>query len=323
VNPLRSNYTKIVAVSTPLDMKYSLLSALLFLTAQNVTAQDSPSSSADSLRQAGDFPAAVSAYRTLLASTNDPGDVAYSLATTFALSGQYSDSAFVYLERAMETHARVDILYDADLYFLIDDPRWASLEERLLNQLSVDVGDGFDREYARALLAARINEWGYRWHIMFAFRTLGPESPILTALAHAMQSNHEENEARVLHLVDQKGWPRLSAVGEKAAFAASNVLTHADTATRLKYLPLVEAACQAGESEWSEYAPILDRTELELGRPQVYGTQMEKNQATGLFEPQPMIDPDRVDQRRAEKGMEPLSAQLERFNSAMKRDFGG
>lgn len=69
--------------------------------------------------------------------------------------------------------------------------------------------------------------------------------------------------------------------------------------------------------------PKVDRhSELELGNPQVFGTQMEINEESGLYEARPMIHPDRVDERRAEKGMEPLEAQLGRFNESMQRDFG-
>lgn len=49
---------------------------------------------------------------------------------------------------------------------------------------------------------------------------------------------------------------------------------------------------------------------------------MEMNEATGRYEPRPMADPERVDERRAAKGIEPLEVQLRRFNEHMQRDFG-
>ncbi len=100
------------------------------------------------------------------------------------------------------------------------------------------------------------------------------------------------------------------------------MINHADLATRQQYLPLLEAVCEKGEGDWSRYAHILDRTELELGNPQVYGTQMEMNEERQRYEPRPILNPDQVDARRAEKGMEPLEAQLQRFNESMQRDFG-
>lgn len=279
---------------------------------------------ADSLRAAGAFHLAVERYSEALALSQDStaNQLQYSIASTYALSGQAPDSAFAFLEKS-EGGEGIAVLYDPDFFFLTKDPRWLTLESEKLDQLGKQMGPDFDRSYARDLLRSRMNEWGYRWHIMYGFRTYGPDAPVLTALAHAMQENHAENEALILGLLDEKGWPANSIVGEAAAYAAGNIVNHGDLATRQRYLPMIEAACEAGEADWNDYAQILDRTELELGRPQIYGTQMEQNPQTGLFEPRPMLAPSEVDARRAAKGMEPLQDQLDRFNAAMKRDFGG
>ena len=53
-----------------------------------------------------------------------------------------------------------------------------------------------------------------------------------------------------------------------------------------------------------------------------YQRQMEMNEELGRYVPQTLLDLENVDKRRTEIGMEPISAQLERFNEAMKRDFG-
>lgn len=297
---------------------------LLLFAGTSAHAQDSVAPIADSLRAAGDFKAAIAAYKDALARVDSGAHhVAYSLAATYALEGQQADSAFHYLDRSLSQSSSVRPLYDPDFHFLTRDERWTGVQDRGLDHLAEEVGPGFDRFYAQELLSARLREWAYRWHIMFAFRTLGPESPILTALADAMQANHARNETTIFRLLDERGWPLLSRVGPEAAYAAGNLVNHAALDVRQRYLPVLEAACRDGEADWSEWAHILDRTELELGRPQVYGTQMEQNPASGLFEPRPMVDPERVDERRAEKGMEPLQDQLDRFNLAMKRDFGG
>lgn len=167
-----------------------------------------------------------------------------------------------------------------------------------------------------------MREWAFRDHIMLAHRTLGSNSPIVTTLSKVMGEHHNVNEADLLPLLEEKGWPEFSAVGEDATYAAGNVINHSGLATRQKYLPLLKAACESGEADWSRYAHILERTELELGNPQVYGTQMELNDETGRYEPRPMVAPEHVDERRTEKGLEPIEEQLRRFNESMQRDFG-
>lgn len=310
--------------------------ALVLLVAlalpSSAAAQDAVRARGDSLRLAGDLAGAVDAYREVLKRTGGDrdaaygdatyGDATYALASTYALQPQHLDSAFYYLDLALAREETMKPLFDADLYFLTDDERWAQVETNQLDKLATQVTGSFDREYARALLRMRMSEWAFRYHIMLAHRQLGPESPILSALAKAMGEHHDANEAHLERLIEEKGWPELSAVGEAAAYAAGNVVNHADLETRQRYLPMLKAACERGEADWSRYAHILDRTELELGNPQVYGTQMEFNEETERYEPRPMVDPDRVDERRTEKGMEPIEEQLRRFNESMQRDFG-
>lgn len=276
----------------------------------------------DSLRMAGDLAGAVEAYHKALKQSPRDGETAYAVASTFALHGGFPDSAFHYLKLALEVDDSLQPLWDADLYYLTDDPRWEDIEEIRLDRLAEQIGRGFNRDYARRLYRLRMNEWGYRYQVMLAYRTLGPESPIPTAISHAMGQHHKENMIALEALIEQYGWPELSAVGEEAAYAAGNVLNHHDLATRQRYLPMLKDACERGEADWSRYAHIFDRTELELGNPQVFGTQMEMNEETGRYEPRPMIDPADVNKRRAAKGMEPIEAQLQRFNESMERDFG-
>lgn len=293
-----------------------LVPLLCLLPMRSAAAQDAAVLRGDSLRQAGDLTGAVAAYRN----ASGPG-VAYKLAATFALLPLYADSAFAYLDRALARDTTMRPLWDADLYFLSRDDRWRRVEDRLLDRLQGQVAGPFDREYARALLQIRMNEWAYRYHIMLSFRRLGQWSPITNAWTVVMAEHHAANLERLERLLAEKGWPTFSAVGEEAAYAAGNVVNHADLATRERYLPLLEAACARGEADWERYAAIFDRTELERGRPQVYGTQMERDE-TGRYVPQRLLDPEHVNERRAEKGMEPIEAQLRRFNEHMARDFG-
>ncbi|GAB5520388.1 MAG: hypothetical protein RhofKO_26390 [Rhodothermales bacterium] len=295
---------------------------LLLLAAHPALGQDQYRAQGDSLRLAGNLSGAISAYYQSMAQAAPPEDLFYAIASTYALAPQYADSAFRYLHMALQEEDSMKPLWDADFYFLVGDDRWTEVERIQLDKLAIQVSGAFDRVYARRLLQMRMREWGFRYQIMLGYRTLPPNSPILSALAAAMQEHHVTNQTQLQHLLDQKGWPMLSTVGREAAYAAGNVLNHADLATRQYYLPLLESACENGEADWSRYAHILDRTELELGRPQVYGTQMVLNEETQRYELQQMIDATTVDVRRAKKGMEPIAEQLERFNASMQRDFG-
>lgn len=294
---------------------------MLVVNLSPAVAQDLLQARGDSLKLAGDLIGARDVYLRLFEAGAADGSHAYALASTFALHGQFPDSAFHYLDIALQHEDTMGPLYDPDLYFLTSDARWEAVENRLLDRLAGQVEGAFDRTYARHLLQMRMHEWAFRYHIMLAFRELGPASPVLTALSKAMGEHHDANLERLQGLLEEKGWPALSAVGEAAAYAAGNIINHSDLATRQKYLPMLKATCEKGEGDWSRYAHILDRTELELGHPQVYGTQMALNEDTGNYEAQPMIEPGKVNERRAARGLELIEVQLKRFNAAMKRDF--
>ena len=304
-------------------LKNILCALIVMLSCGNsLFAQEATRATADSLRFAGEIDSAVNAYRDVLRHHPDDGQTLYALASTYALQPHRLDSAFYYLTRALASDSSMRPLWDADLFFMQDDPRWAQIETTQLDKLALQVGGDFDREYARQLFRIRMKEHAYRYHIMLSMRRLGQQSPVVTALAKAMSEHHDDNMIRLEQLIHEKGWPALSRVGEAAAYTAGNVINHADLETRKHYLPMLKAVCEKGEGDWSRYAHILDRVELEQGNKQVYGTQMEFNEQTRRFEPQPIIDPDNVHQRRAEIGLEPLEEQLRRFNKTVLRDFG-
>ncbi|GAB5533859.1 MAG: hypothetical protein Rubg2KO_01080 [Rubricoccaceae bacterium] len=292
---------------------------VVLLLAPPALAQSAAQARGDSLKLAGNLVGAVQAYTAAL----DQGEeVAFELASTYALHPQFADSAFHYLTLALDTEDSMRPLWHSDFALLANDDRWTQIEATQLDKLEAQVAGPFNREYARQLLRMRVHEWAYRYPIMLAFRQLGPNSPIVTALSTAMSANHDDNLLALAPLIEEHGWPELSAVGEEAAYAAGNVINHSDLATRQRYLPLLKAVCERGEGDWSRYAHIYDRTELEKGNPQLYGTQMQQNPETGRYEPQPLVDPETVDERRAALLMEPLADQLQRFNENMARDFG-
>lgn len=313
-------------------MRFLTLLSILLISSFTANAQSRADAellwaTGDSLRMAGDLPAAAQTLHQAFEATpteergGDDG-IGYALASTLALMGGQNDNAFMILNGILPSLTSMKVLHDPDMYFLVEDERWGAVEAVMLDTLGEELGSDFNREQAAQLLAMRRNEWVGRYHIMLLFRQTGGQSPALTMLSHGMGERHKQNEADLIAMLDDSGWPRVSVVGEAAAYAATNVLTHMGLQARQTYLPMLAAACEAGEADWGEYAPSLDRTELELGRPQVYGTQMEMDEALGRYVPREMVDPANVDERRAAIGMEPIADQLERFNAAMARDFG-
>ena len=117
------------------------------------------------------------------------------------------------------------------------------------------------------------------------------------------------NAAWARRVVAERGWPKKSDVGTRAAVEFFVLVQHADLPTQQAMLPLMEAAVAEGEADGSELAYLTDRVRTLEGRPQVYGTQYRM--VAGEPVPFPIENEADVDTRRAAVGLEPLEAYLD------------
>ncbi len=133
-------------------------------------------------------------------------------------------------------------------------------------------------------------------------------------LSQAVQQADEENTKRLAEIVERYGWPRIALVGKEGANAAWLLVQHADR-NRPFQRQCLDLMTQLPKDEVSQrdLAYLTDRVLLAEGKKQVYGTQM--NSAEGKWTPQPLEDPDNVDQRRAERGLEPLAEYIKQMES--------
>lgn len=122
--------------------------------------------------------------------------------------------------------------------------------------------------------------------------------------------NDEERTARLVEIMDEHGWPGVDLVGDDGATAAWVIAQHSDLDVDVqeRALELMREAVAAGQADATELAYLEDRVALNTGNPQIYGTQI--GCVDGRAEPAEMVDPESVDHRRAEAGLEPLADYL-------------
>ncbi|MFD7300537.1 DUF6624 domain-containing protein [Streptomyces pharetrae] len=120
---------------------------------------------------------------------------------------------------------------------------------------------------------------------------------------------------RLDEIMDEVGWPTAELVGEEAARAAWLVAQHADRQldVQRRALRLLEAAVAEGRAGARELAFLKDRTLVNEGREQIYGTQIAGVREDGSPVPWPCAEPERVDELRAGVGIEPFDAYVARF----------
>ncbi|MFH8680943.1 DUF6624 domain-containing protein [Streptomyces lydicus] len=122
---------------------------------------------------------------------------------------------------------------------------------------------------------------------------------------------------RLGEIMDEYGWPTEELVGEEAARAAWLIAQHADRQIEIqrRALKLMQQAVSAGSASPRELAFLRDRTLVNEGRKQIYGTQIA-DVKDGAPVPWPCEEPERVDELRAEVGIEPFDEYIAKFAMA-------
>ena len=125
-----------------------------------------------------------------------------------------------------------------------------------------------------------------------------------------------QNLATVISLIEKCGMPTLEEVDEIQMTAVWLVFQHGDNESRKKYLPTLEQAAKNGDLKATQIAMMKDRTLMEDGRSQVYGTQVTKKEGEWIL--YDLKNPETVNKRRAEMGFEPLQDYLKRWDIEFK-----
>ncbi|MEV7119619.1 DUF6624 domain-containing protein [Kitasatospora griseola] len=122
---------------------------------------------------------------------------------------------------------------------------------------------------------------------------------------------------RLSEIMDVHGWPTAELVGEDAARAAWLIAQHADRQldVQRRALGLMEQAVADGTASPRDLAFLRDRTLVNEGREQVYGTQIA-GMKDGSPIPWPCEESERMDERRAEAGIPPFAEYIAQFSTA-------
>jgi len=292
-------------------MKY--LSTVLLVVLFSISSFAQPSKG-DQLRQEGKLKAAIEAYKSDFNKTPDNWRNIYNLACVYALTFQ-KDSAYHYLTIALKEDTSLWALADSDLFGLVEDTRWSAIEEGQIKRFQKEKGALKQPEYTKKLLRLIIKDQALDYYIDQAkryFMKNGNAPQWYYPLGAYKQQIGKDNYAAMQELIKQYGWPKYSTVGKLAADAPLLVINHHESElVRKMYLPQIKQSCLEKEGSCMEYAKIQDRILVNENKPQIYGMQFRYNAERNL-EPFPIKDPNYVDQRRAEIGLEPLKDYLKR-----------
>jgi hypothetical protein len=115
------------------------------------------------------------------------------------------------------------------------------------------------------------------------------------------------NTQWLAEVLSARGWPGRTLVGEEGAGAAWLLAQHADRhpVRQRAFVHALRNAAGQGQASRAHLAYLEDRVRVNAGQPQLYGTQFTVTD--GELGPSPIEDLARLDERRAEAGLEPFA----------------
>jgi hypothetical protein len=134
-------------------------------------------------------------------------------------------------------------------------------------------------------------------------------------ITNVLQTNKTDslNLIEVEKILAERGWLGADVIGEQGNKTLFLVIQHSDLETQLKYLPMMREAVQLGNARKIDFALFEDRTAMRQGKRQIYGSQISKNYDTGEVYVCPLIEPEKVNERRAEVGLGAIEEYVKNF----------
>jgi len=121
-------------------------------------------------------------------------------------------------------------------------------------------------------------------------------------LVHKMNKQDSINMTIVGNIIDRFGWLSEVQTSGEANGALFLVIQHAPLEAQLKYLPVMKKAVEEKKAKASEYALLVDRTNMFQGKLQVYGSQFNYD-AKGGIHIFPILDEPNLNSRRKSVGL--------------------
>jgi hypothetical protein len=308
-------------------MKATLLVLLLFIMASHSWGQGTQMPAeynrliheADSLRFVKDYKNASITYSAAFRAYGWKGlaDHRYRAARAWAMAGN-ADSAFFNLERiATRTgyYNYREITMEADFNALHNDARWLPLltlikQNRLkeAGHTNVELEDELDS----------LKQEDQRWR---NYMTQHNNKQVVDTISNAAISKYmiradSLNLKEVRRIFKEYGFPGFDLVGQDGSHDFWLLVQHQDRhpAFQDSVLTAMKVQVDNNKAYGSDYAYLTDRVKVNTGQLQVYGTQMHLNADSTSFEPKPVIDPDKLNERRKSMGLSTIEEYIESMN---------
>lgn len=258
------------------------------------------------LHEEKDFLKSAQIYSKALEGMNEKGLTSdrFNAACSWA-SAKKPDSAFIQLFIIAQKGNFKDLMItstNADLKSLHMDKRWHKV-------LDIVAANNYKSEsnidFALVAKLDTLNEeyLDSRTQIATLESEFGAESKEVKKYVKLFNAKEASNLITITKILDKNGWPSDEIVGDQGNYNLYLLLERADLKVQQKYLPMMRVAASKGNVRPGYLAFFEDRVAMKKNGKQVYGSQVEFNDEMQKYYVLPLTDPDNVDKRRAELGL--------------------
>ncbi|HZH70497.1 MAG TPA: DUF6624 domain-containing protein [Flavobacteriaceae bacterium] len=230
----------------------------------------------------------------------------YNAACSYALANDIENSfyhLFYLAENSKIKYKNLShISTDTDLDTLHSDDRWSELI-KIVEANKQEYEKDFDKPLVAKLDTIYQLDQNYRRQISDIEEKYGRESEEMEAHWKLIQKTDSINLVKIKKILDERGWLGPKVIGNQGNSTLFLVIQHADLETQQKYLPMMREAVKLGNASASSLALLEDRVALRQGKRQIYGSQIGRDPETGEYYVSPLIEPEKVNERRAEVGL--------------------
>tara|TARA_B100000809_G_C15114798_1_gene522019 strand:- start:1492 stop:2475 length:984 start_codon:yes stop_codon:yes gene_type:complete len=253
-----------------------------------------------------DYLKSAKKYSDAFASKGNKGQTSdrYDAACSWALAGEI-DSAFVQLFKIATKGNYTNynhITIDSDLTILHSQKKWSEVIG-IINKNKEKAEINLDKPLVVILDTIFQEDQKYRMQINIIDKKYGWESNEMKALWKIINEKDSINLIAIQKILDERGWLGADSIGEQGNSTLFLVIQHSDIKIQEKYLPLMRDAVKKGNAKSKSLALLEDRVALRQGKSQIYGSQIGKDNETGIYEVQPLLDPVNVNKRREKMGL--------------------
>lgn len=232
-----------------------------------------------------------------------------------------ADKAQAFADKAVEISWDMTV---SNLQNNSEYPELAPLRDSDLGQKTLKKADlaakssGFNATLAKELDALKEEDQKYRRLNDEYASKYGKDSPEYQKFRRDRMQSDSLCLAKAEVIIQQYGYPGKTLVGESRQDNIWLIIQHAPLTKQEQYFPLIDAAAQKGEMRKSSWAMMVDRIRMYKGQPQIYGSQVVRDEATGGWKFHEIEDEANVNKRREEVGLEPLEVYAGRMGVVWK-----